>query len=82
MSLTPAEQKARDGPTGSNHIDAARFELRLIEHSLPNDEVCDEVCDEGHENTSTSPNSTDPRQRVPTMGGRDALPRAPFYLDV
>jgi glucose/arabinose dehydrogenase len=35
----------RNGPTGPNHIDAARFGLGLIEHSRPDDEVCYEVRD-------------------------------------
>jgi hypothetical protein len=40
--------------TGPNRIDAARFGLGLIEQSQPDDEVCDEVCDEGPAITATN----------------------------
>jgi len=44
----------RHGRTGANRIAAGRLGLGLIEQSLPDDEVCDEVCDEDPATTSTS----------------------------
>jgi hypothetical protein len=58
-SLMP-NRSPRNGTTGPNRINAARFELGLIVHSLPNDEVCDE----GHEKTSTSIKNV----QTPAMG--------------
>jgi hypothetical protein len=40
-----ASASLRNGPSGPNRIDAARFGLGLIEPSRPDDEVRDEVCD-------------------------------------